>query len=568
MDFLLSKKSNNPSSKQIKLGNYTLQYFPNHQFGTRDLIYENPEILLIGEVNAAFKNSLTKELTSQNIDKHIHLLNNGYVICVERQCNSITIYTDIFGFYHIFYLMLENECIFSSQFKDLLKISNKRPNHKALLDIILFNYTLFDRTIIDDIKRPIGGSVIKLKNDEIRFEIKHNFALNFQFSHNKEKISHIKLANVIAEVFKSNIYPEIPTTLSMTGGFDSRALLAASHQVNIPVKSLTFGQKGNIEAETIKPFIDNYVVNHKFVQLDLDYIANINNTFSAYIDKNLDNPVFHSLVEYEHCSNELLNHNFIAGFMGGELINGQSVGAQVMITFYASRLLTCSSFHELEQITFNTLEKTELYNSDYFKPLITSYLKELREYMPQKGNKNILTFLFNEEYSKLFGAVNKVLKNKCNLVVPFMDTAFLNTLLNSEISFLHKKTFKSNPLLNIKSKILYAKSIKQLCPSLKDTRFDRLYRLKDICSPILLFIAATFYFFNHIFKLNKKKFNRTTCYHIWYSDIVKSSFNHQNINKNMKGTVKDGIEPGKTFYQNELKLTAFLFAINKIDYIK
>ncbi len=520
MHFVLSPTPIESDHKPKILGNWYLYIKPNNQFSAREICVENDNISLFGDINISFLKELKEDFSRSNIEKNINKLTNGFLLVYVNKTKELTFFNDIFGYYHIFRCNTSDDLsIFSTDFASLLKYSNSQFDDYAILDLILFNYTLLDRTLLKDIKRLKGGSVIELKIDEIAIRTQNNYAENFKLgkAHKLEvkEFSRIFLSNV-----ENEICAEYPVNVTMTGGFDSRALLASTLNLGIAFSSFTFGQKGNIEIETVNSFIDEYSQKHVFFELNDYYIKSLPKILDQFIEANLDNPTVLDLPQYALIKDEMVPSNIIAGFMGGETMQGQSIGALVTFTEFAADLLSSNSVEELVPKFDNIVGNLGFMKKEKLEFFKVDYLNTLKEYLYINDNTHLLRFMINEKYSKFFGTIGKVFKNHSNLVVPFLNYNYLNYLLHSDVSFLLKPLFKHNPINNFKSKVFYAKCIKFIYPGLGETKFDRLYRLNDLCSMVRLPRAGYGYFQSHALKRNKKQYPKPHHYDNWYGDIV------------------------------------------------
>lgn len=530
MEFIITNQQIN---QIIKVGDYFVYYKKNEKFSHRDIHIENSRYIIIGESNKSFQDILYNSIDYKiSIQNNIELLSNGYIVCIDKIEKTIDVFNDIFGFFHLFYIYDNlNNFYLSSNYNDLLKYSNKKINDFAILDIILFNYTLFDRTTFNQIKRATGGTVISFKPDGIKFNIINNFSKNFRKEKFKLKFSPETFGELFQRAVVDELFEDLPVKLSMTAGFDSRALLAATYNFMHPIQTYTFGQRGNIESEILSTFISRFSDEHNFIELDNLYVKNLSNLFNSFIKKNIDNPFFHSMVEFEYLAPYVQNSNILLGFMGGEFINGQAIGAQVMITELGSKIITSKDPHQIKLIILNFINNSKIINKDYFYYLLDKYIETLEPYKYRSNNLNILEFMINEEYSKIFGSVNKLYSDKSNIITPFANVNLLNNLLNSDYSFLKKRPFEQNPIVNLNNKVLYGNVIKYLQPLLLDTQFDRLYKVKHLTSPFHLLRLVTLYSMNHFFKKNKVKYTATTRYDMWYKDIVYDKYSYVLNNK-------------------------------------
>lgn len=561
-------KNQDSSESSIAIGKFNISYKKNEKFPFRDIIIETEKYLILGDSNISFKKRI---LNAKNIEKeienNINHLNNGYLLFIDKQSLIINIYTDIFGFFHLFYLKKQNNFILSSRYNEILKHSDKEIDKFSVLDLLLFNYTLLDRTLYKQIKRVRGGTKITLVNDDIVFDTKYNFADNFYFQENTTEFSYKEFSNIFLNSVKNELVEDLPVFISATGGLDSRTLIATCSNVGIDYKTITFGQKGNIENKTIEKFIHNYSSEHVFVELDESYTGNISKIFQKFIECNIDNPVFHSLVEYESCLPFVQSSNYLVGFMGGELINGQSIGAQVMLTEVGAKLLTLKNTNDLTKYLIDKVKFTLVFNEVLTNDIIHEYISSIKIYKYRKDKLNVLQFMLNEVYSKLFGAVNKITYGNLNFIAPFVGYELIFELLNSKYSFFKKKSFKQNPFVNIKNKIFYGKVINHLNPSLSDTNLDRLYKVKHITSYKYFFKIVFAYFLNHYLSKNKKDYVPTTRYDRWYKDIIKETITDDEINLIDNFFHIDKNKSYENYNKVDLKMTAILKALeigNKI----
>lgn len=519
MDFIISNKQQDNYQNTMKVGSYFLDYTLNHKIKSREFVLENEHFLIIGDTNLGFSKRIIGSRIELNLIKHnINSLKNGFVIFVNKLEKSIKVFNDIFGFYHLFYKKEMNCMILSNKFDELIPFSDKVIDTFSILDLYLFNYTLIERTIIKDIKRVRGGSLIDIYTTKIKS--KYNFADNYNLKNKKNKINYKTYSELLKGILDVEIDRKEKINVTMTAGFDSRTLLALCCKLQIDFDSFTFGQSGNIEIETIRPFINDFSIKHNFINLDKSFVSDLPKHYYNFIKANLDNPVILDTPHYSYVNDLIEPSSLIVGFMGGEMLEGQSIGAQVTFTDIAGELLSGENKNSLVEIIIERIRKDQLLSDFYDLEIISRYVETVKKYFYKKDRINVLDFLINEKYSKFFGSINKVFRNKQNIIVPIMDDDLLSMILNSKLSFLDKIPFKHNPLDNLKSKKLHAKTIKYLCPKLKDTKFDRLYCVNDLCNPLRLPFAALGYFKSHFLKTNKVKFPRPHSYDEWYKNLI------------------------------------------------
>lgn len=471
-------------------------------------------------------NEISRELIEENLNK----LTNGVVILICKKTFDTVIYNDVFGFYPVFYIEIDGKILYiSNAFNQLTCFCKHRIDNYAILDMLLFNYPLFNRTLNQNVKRLVGGSVICINqfNQSCKFGL-FNYANNFTFSSDrKERLLPERLGLLLNDAINCNNKTNFHTCLTMTAGFDSRTLLASLNNLKIAHNTITFGQEGNIEMLLVRDFIKKYSRCHTNVLLDSEYVDNLLELVKEFSFLTADGPVVLDLPHYLYIKDIVNLQNLIVGFMGGEILVGQSIGSEVTFTRFAGEVLKAKSENELRilfdvylrNIPFVDYEKVRKIDSDYLNS-ISYYLKD------PTNNYNVLKFLINEKYAKFFGTINKLYLSGINLSIPFMNSDVLNYVLNSNNSFLKKaRQFNQRPFGNLKIKKLHAKTILKLCPDLGETSLDRLYKVNDLAKFYRLPFVFWGYIESHFLKINKIKYVKPHHYDNWYKDIMITPFN-------------------------------------------
>ena len=80
MEFVIGTEKCKPDCKSQQVGNYFICYTQNNRIAAKELLIETEDHLVLADANYSFccKIKSLKEL--DNINKHINLLTNGFVI--------------------------------------------------------------------------------------------------------------------------------------------------------------------------------------------------------------------------------------------------------------------------------------------------------------------------------------------------------------------------------------------------------------------------------------------------------------------------------------------------------
>ncbi|HPI68635.1 MAG TPA: hypothetical protein PL003_05375 [Bacteroidales bacterium] len=522
MEFFLTSVELETSWEKKEISPYNI-YFNNGTIPGNEIVRDTPLKFILAYGNFSFISKIRESDDIENIKRNINKLTNGYLLFFDKYSGVLTIFTDIFGFAHLFYVINESKISISTDYSKLLNVSGKMRDDFAIIDILLFNYALLDRTLIKDIKRIKGGSEIIVTKKGNKIYHPNNYADNFKIDCVRYDLDNNLFASILRESLEGEINYGMKINLSTTGGFDTRALLAVLNNLKLNHDAFTFGQTGNIEQVVARGFINRFADNYRFFELDDQYVGRLPEIAEKFIQCNTGNPAILDLPHYQYIKPALINSNLILGFMGGEIMSGQSIGAEITFTRTAGSMLNSDNVEELRTIVLDEVVGSRLFNSDKISLIIDEYIDTLAVYCRTSGKQNILQFLINEKYAKFFGAVNKLYSNNINIIIPFMNAKVIDYVLHSGISFLRRKPFSKNPLLQIRTKVFYARTIKYLSPDLGDTRFDRLYSLDDLFYLYRFPKVIYGYLQSHLLRRNKKEYPRPHHYDLWFKEFVQEN---------------------------------------------
>lgn len=535
MKFIISYYRDKSYEDCIAVGNLFINYSCIGSSYGREFIRYDRDFVLLADTNISIHQALLQRIDSASIVRLcLSQLTNGFVIFVDKTKETILLVNDFYGYYGLYHSSSNGSIAqISSSFEKLISRSNCSTDLMAVLDMILFNYVLLDRTMIQGVKRLKGGSVISFGREGVSVDQKQAYESIVGGSVRTHSLEYEKYAQSMVKAISYETIPSAETVLTLTGGFDSRLLLAALLKLNIPFGTITFGQEGNIEQELAGKIARSLELNHSFIRLDRSYIEGLNVLTNDYIRLNLSNPVIQDITHYMALRKIFRGKNIVTGYMGGELLSGQSLGAQVTYTEAADSLLKAKSPREFEDSISDLLRKIGYIKHDLFSPILHDYSCSLSTYFSETRNLNVAKFLFNEKYAKFFGAVNNVYKDEANLIAPNMSLHHITYLLSTKESMVNKESSKSllRSISRYRLKQTQALAICLLAPSLKNTRLDRLYKVGDLCSAKGMMKVGIGYFMSHALKTNKKLYPRPYEYDIWYVDMLLDTFNNNPISR-------------------------------------
>ncbi len=166
----------------------------------------------------------------------------------NRSRKKITLVTDKFGVKPLYYTVLADGFAFASEIKSLLKIKgiSKAVNSRAFSDFFHFGFALGTKTPFRDIHLLAPGTVLTYDMETDRLEKTRYFKLESLFSKKRIYDPGICMADV-AKTFVQGVEDRMDHSrmgISLSGGLDSRAILAAMKADAKGMLSYTLGLAG------------------------------------------------------------------------------------------------------------------------------------------------------------------------------------------------------------------------------------------------------------------------------------------------------------------------------------
>lgn len=494
------------------------------------LIVDNSNFFLLAHVNIAYRNKLAKltnDVENFTMDQAsiISDFRWGFLCYINKEKEEISLMNDIYGIYPLYYTLKGKEFTLSNDFDTLAQLQDTlNMNIHGIYDYFLFNYTLKSRTLFKEIFQLQGGSHIEVNTTRIKiYKCTHIAGVIFE-AEAKGSIEDMKQA--MYNNIMSDIDPDLPVQLSLTGGFDSKVVLAALLSNKINFSSYTYGHRYSDDNKAAESIAGKYGFRHDLLELSPDFLQNIKLQIEQFMRCSPNAPMFDTLLFYQIVKESVPASNILTGMMGGELIVGPVLISELITTRSAALLTLSSDENELLSGLKKNLHEIGFFNNKKFEDLSPEYAVPLLDYMKNKQgakNQNIINFLLNETYAKFFGVVFNNLFGKYNLINPFVDINFLKPLLKSGYSFTQKHPFSKAPLSHFMSRRLYPKLIEIMCPSVLQTKMDRGYHLEDFLKWYKFHKPFVNYFRRHFFSKKTPRPSASSNYTDALLSIVKET---------------------------------------------
>ncbi|MFZ5942011.1 MAG: asparagine synthase-related protein [Bacteroidota bacterium] len=495
-------------------------------------LFESERFFIFAHVNAGCRKILAGlgEQAGGLYTDHSSILahlNWGFILILNREENRFRIINDSYGIYPLFHSSVNGQVSISNDADFLLRqLPSAKFDTAGLYDFMLFNYPLKGRTLIKELSRFTGGTVAEGDPSlaELSFRQFSDIATLIHRTENKSEGLEDGAA-YLANNLEQDLEPDLPVSLPLSGGFDSKMILALLLARKKPFSAYTYGSKGSVDHTSARHTAALFDLPYTLLDLSALDSASLEKQARQFIRRSPSRPLILDLMAYECVNEEIPSSNIILGSMGGELINGPVVVSEVILTRSARTLTLASERDELSSGILADLSAFPLLNREVYLESEREYIDSLSSYLDRKENDlacNLTRFMLNEVYPGFFGTVFSDLMGKFNLLNPFADLQFLRWLLNSRYRYSRHRPFSKNPVSHLFSRRLYARMIRKIHPPALYSKMDRNYLLADILYPYRWPVTILRYIENHLFRKNKTEQAKTLNYTRWMIPLLLS----------------------------------------------
>ncbi len=405
-------------------------------------IYDKEEQVVNNEIieliSLIFSNKLIRDEDKEIIADWLLQTDGEFIIyALNKSTRDFVIMNDVLGRLPLYYyykheieFIVSRELPFISHLiKDDVDNDNKF-DRMALAQYLLIGNALGKRTLVRNIYRLEPATIVTIRdNSEVRI---HNiYRLNFE----NKKYANVsieknaeQLVSLFSKACKSRAEYDGKNIIFLSGGFDSRAVLASFHKNKIPGFCATLLDPGwtpvvgsTSEAEVAAQLAKSLNFeweNYEFISpraKDLLKLLRIKNGFLylafSYLLPSLD------LLKHKH---GLSKNNVFTGH-GGEIIRADPFRKQISGLDNLIRTIIHGNFSLSDVASMVNLEESEIV--DEIRNILSSY--------PEKNlNKKFMHFLYSEIEPKLAFETEDIYRFYFWTTSPFYSVPFFNYAMN------------------------------------------------------------------------------------------------------------------------------------------
>lgn len=403
--------------------------------GHKFLIDNNPEFIL--------------HLYEEYGNDFVHKLNGAFALAIwNRPKQEVLIVNDCYGLRPLYYAKHDGRLLFASEVKAILqdKAFKRVVNDEAVADFFAFEHLLGNETLFKGISVLPPASILTCHKD--RFSIEHYWDFDYKERTFSENYYVEELVKRFKRAVRIRMQDEHRKGLFLSGGLDSRSILAAAGG---KLHTFTFGVKGGQEAKIARIVANALGAKNEFFELEQDYIARYAEK-AVYLTDGMVNILhFHviSLLDRIRDGVDII----FDGLSFDRLLGGS----------FLTRKIMRSNKHELSTALFrktNTLFREDiakqLFVKDYYQRIKDVPFQSLRKEVDKIRDRNPANI--NDHFGlhncarRQFFMVPLYYRSKLEHRAPTFDNDLVDLILSIP------------PSLRCGHRI-YNKFLKQLCPT-------------------------------------------------------------------------------------------------------
>jgi len=206
-------------------------------------------------------------------------LNGMFAFAIwDTKKKKLIIARDRLGVKPLYYYILNDELLFSSEIKSILQLDDckRELNNEALCQFITYAYTIDGQTLFKNIRELLPGHKIVYSFEDKKITISKYWELKLNQTNFNEDYYLEKLKYYLTESIKLRLESDAPLGALLSGGLDSSLMVAILSKIsNDPVKTFTIGFGHDLDEYNEAKIVSEHCgTNHHEIQLTYNELTN------------------------------------------------------------------------------------------------------------------------------------------------------------------------------------------------------------------------------------------------------------------------------------------------------
>ncbi|HCX99209.1 MAG TPA: hypothetical protein DG754_03635 [Bacteroidales bacterium] len=402
------------------------------------------------------------ELFEKYGDKFIHHISGQFVI-IKFEDTGFKIYSDHFAIKKFFIWQKGTDFIISDDVKQIGKHVKLRPSKEAMANYAIDYHFTAGTTAFEDLKHNEPGQIIEYKADKLHYSTYWQPEELLKLQKRDVPIASISKALSKAVDYGLKNIDKSKISLSLTGGADTRNLLAVFLNKGIKPHLYTYGNPDSDDCVKAKAIADGLGLNHSIH--DIKMTAELFEEYAKKIIKQSDGLAsihrVHRVIAVEQ-EKQFADSMFL-GTLGGEFIKGVSeddyIVPAVVYENWHNQSFTKEQLLGYLQGRFIKPENVDLDGLLFFVKS-QPYLNGSVISRKHCALSYITAHLHDAQDINLYRSVMQ------NVFIPFLDIDYLELIFSSRYTFDNKEKIENKHLKRLNNPVYASNFIKATYPPL------------------------------------------------------------------------------------------------------
>ncbi len=202
--------------------------------------------------------SASQSLPAGSSASHLRHASAASWALMDPTRRTVELSADVCGVFPVYYTLRDDSLAFSSLLKPLARISGGAPNHFSVLQFLRSAAVIGSDTVFANVRRLLPGQVLS-------FRLGHGVSIR---EHGESWLRRTSLLPAEREAEHARVWSSLrasssralsagPTTLMMSGGWDSRTLLAASLPTGRKLRCYSHGDVQSRELSLVRTLCES-----------------------------------------------------------------------------------------------------------------------------------------------------------------------------------------------------------------------------------------------------------------------------------------------------------------------
>ena len=370
-------------------------------------------------------------------------LNGAFVAAIwEPQARKLLIVNDRLGLRPLYYAQHGGKLFFGSGARAVVVDPSfeRRVNPVALVEFLSFQHLLGDNTLFAGVNLLPPASVMIYQERQLSIRPYWEFQFSDVYEDHDEEYYVERWITLVGQAVARQMRGPEPLAVLLSGGVDSRNILALMDRERFPVLALTFGQSDSDDVRLAREVAATLGVEHHFFPLRPDYLLHLAEEGVRLTDGMKSCVHMHVLGPLREMAEQA--KVFYLGYLGGT-IHGDTVSPDLLAPFEES--VMARLLFRKRNIVFREEEHRHLFAAPFYQQVrgqaFVSFQAALRRSRSTwAADKN--NYLEIQEMDRRFTTGgHELLRSRVAVRTPLADKDFIEFMLTVPPGLRQEKTF-------------------------------------------------------------------------------------------------------------------------------